>query len=245
MFRKLILSILLLAAAAQARADDGISAILREADMFRLPVKSSRLDVGVTVMVDGKEDKVSKYRVYASPGRKSLILFRSAGELGQKALQLDEKFYLLMPRSQLPVRISPMQKLLGDAAVGDISTMTWSEDYTGSVENKNVDAGGQRCLMLRLTAAREGTTYGQVELYVTKDRHFPVKASLYLASGRLAKEVEFHEGRIGEYTMVSSMTMRDRIQKNRVTEVTYSALKPISVPDNYFNPAYLTRNNVE
>lgn len=245
MFNKALLCLLLLFPAAPAGAADDVAAILRAADAFRLPEKSSRVDVNVSLTVDGKVDKQSLYRVYASPGRKSLIIFRGAGELGQKALQLDDRFYLLMPRSQLPVRISPMQKLLGEAAVGDISTMTWSEDYAGVVAEKNVDVDGHPCLKLELKAAREGTTYGAVDLYVTRDRHFPLKASLYLPSGRIAKTVEFKEGDLGGFRMVTGMIMHDQIQVNRVTDVRYTAIKPMTIPETYYNPAYLTRANVE
>jgi hypothetical protein len=58
---------------------------------------------------------------------------RSPAEPGQKVLMLGDDFWLLMPGSQRAMRITPMQKLLGDASTGDIATMNWADDYGGSV----------------------------------------------------------------------------------------------------------------
>jgi len=41
-------------------------------------------------------------------------------------LMLGDDFWLLMPSSQRPLRITPMQKLLGDASTGDIATLSWA-----------------------------------------------------------------------------------------------------------------------
>jgi hypothetical protein len=46
---------------------------------------------------------------------------------------LGDDFWLLLPGSQRPLRITPSQKLLGDASTGDIATMRWADDYSGSV----------------------------------------------------------------------------------------------------------------
>ena len=53
----------------------------------------------------------------------SLVLMRSPAEAGQKVLMLGDDFWLLMPGSQRPLRITPAQKLLGDASTGDIATL--------------------------------------------------------------------------------------------------------------------------
>lgn len=52
-------------------------------------------------------------------------------------LMLGDNYWLLMPKSRRPIRITPMQKLLGEASVGDISTLTWSDDYQASLEGED------------------------------------------------------------------------------------------------------------
>ena len=59
------------------------------------------------------------------------------------------------------------------------------------------------------------------------------------------KTVEFKEGDLGGFRMVTDMILHDQIQVNRVTEIHYVAIKPMTIPETYYNPAYLTRTNVE
>jgi glutamate racemase/predicted negative regulator of RcsB-dependent stress response len=42
-----------------------------------------------------------------------------------------------MPGSARPLRITPMQKLLGDASTGDIATLRWAEDYGLSAQDRH------------------------------------------------------------------------------------------------------------
>jgi hypothetical protein len=115
-------------------------------------------------------DKERLYRVFAQTAHQSLVLMQSPAEKGQKVLMLGDDFWLLMPGSQRPMRITPMQKLLGDASTGDIATMSWADDYTGTLvgEERCGEAGAvapqQPCLHLSLSAARKGVTYQRIEL---------------------------------------------------------------------------------
>lgn len=86
---------------------------------------------------DGQLEKTNQYDVYVRENRESLVLFQSATEAGQKMLMLGDNYWLLMPKSRRPIRITPMQKLLGEASVGDISTLTWSDDYQASLEGED------------------------------------------------------------------------------------------------------------
>ena len=100
--------------AASALAAD-VKALLREADAYRLTDDASRVETEAKVFKSGTLDKTRLYTVYVKPGRRSLVVFRSPSERGQKMLMLGDDFWLVMPSSQRPLRITPMQKLLGDA----------------------------------------------------------------------------------------------------------------------------------
>ena len=71
--------------------------------------------------------------MFAQGQRQSLVLMQSPAEKGQKVLMLGDDFWLLMPESQRPLRITPMQKLLGAASTGDIASMSWADDYSGQL----------------------------------------------------------------------------------------------------------------
>src|SRR5262249_29367502 len=130
------------------------------------------------------------YVVYVKPGHRSLVVFRSPSERGQKMLMLGDDFWLVMPTSQRPLRISPMQKLLGDASTGDVASITWAEDYDGEVEGEAVTEGVP-CLKLNIVGQRKGVSYTRIVLYLAKSDHRPVFADLYVASDKLAKQAAF------------------------------------------------------
>jgi hypothetical protein len=169
---------------------------------------------------------------------------QSPGEKGQKVLMLGDAFWQIMPQSQRPIRITPMQKLLGDASVGDIATMNWSEDYDGTVAGE-VMVGTIPCLHLSLTARNKGVSYQRIELYLARQGARPIKAELYVASDRIAKQAGFTVERVNGRQQVTEMRIADQIQIGRETVIRYLSRKPRSIPDEYYNPMFLTRNDIK
>jgi hypothetical protein len=241
MFRTLLAAAALLALPAWA-AD--VKALLKEADSYRLIDQSSRVDTEVRVFKRGKLDKTRLYAVYVKPGRRSLVVFRSPSERGQKMLMLGDDFWLVMPASQRPLRITPMQKLLGDASTGDVASMTWAEDYDGRVEGE-VLVDGVPCLKLDITGQRKGVSYPRIVLYLAKSDRRPVQAELYVASDKLAKEAAFKIGVVDGRRLVTEMTLVDRLQQDRRTEVHYLARSRKALSDEYYNPAFLVRADLD
>lgn len=221
-----------------------IKEMLREADDYRLHAQSAKVVTRVELYKDNLLDSDRLYHVYIKPGRRSLVLFKTASELGQKMLMLDDKFWLLLPSSRRPIRITATQKLLGEAAAGDVATMTWSEDYDGKLVDKET-LDGVAALKLDLHSIREGTTYDHILLWVRGDNYQPVQAELYLVSGKLAKIAHYKMGRLEGRPMVVKTYLDDRIQQNRRTVMLYLSIEPMEIPDKLYNPAYLVRENLE
>jgi hypothetical protein len=221
-----------------------VKTLLKEADAYRLTAESLRVDTEVRTFKGGQADKTRLYHVYVKPGRRSLVVFRSPSERGQKMLMLGDDFWLVLPTSQRPLRITPLQKLLGDASTGDIASLTWAEDYDGQVLGDAV-AGGVPCLKLDITGQRKGVSYPRIVLYLAKSDRRPVAAELYVASDKLAKEAAFTFGEIDGRRVVTLMTLTDHIQRERRTEVHYLALSPKTLRDEYYNPAFLVRTDIE
>lgn len=235
------MALLMLMSGVAAAAD--VDAILKKADAFRLSDASAQVETLVQTFKNGQPDKEKRYQVLIRPGGKSLILFRSPGETGQKVLMSGDDYWLLLPGSARPMRITPLQKLLGDAATGDIATMTWSGDYSGVVKGE-VTVDGLPCLELELTATRKSLSYQRVVLQVAKNDSRPVHADLYAASGRRLKQARYTvEQRDGRAT-VTRMTLSDEVQTSRETVVTTLGSKPRQFGDELFNAMYLSRNDV-
>lgn len=242
MFRRLILAAATLLAPPVFAAD--VKAMLREADAFRLATESARVETEVRVLKEGKLDKTRLYAVYVKPGRRSLVVFRSPSERGQKMLMLGDDFWLVLPASQRPLRITPMQKLLGDASTGDVASLTWAEDYDGKVEGEQI-VDGIPCLKLDIAGQRKGVSYPRIVLYLAKTDRRPVQAELYVASEKLAKQAAFRIGDMDGRRMVTAMVLTDRLQQGRETEVRYLSRSAKALGDEYYNPAFLVRADID
>lgn len=243
MFKKMIAAAALLACGA-AMASPDVEAVLKKADAYRLPDGSAQVESLVQTYKSGQLDKEKRYQVLIKPHGKSLVLFRSAGEQGQKVLMVGDDFWMIMPSSARPIRITPLQKLLGDASTGDIANMTWAGDYTGTF-GPETEIGGVPCLTLDLVANRKSLSYQRIVLHVAKKDYRPVHADLFAQSNRKLKQAKFEmEVRDGR-AMVSKMTLIDEVQNNRETVVTTLSSKPRELGAEIFNPMYLTRNDVK
>ncbi|WP_443088433.1 outer membrane lipoprotein-sorting protein [Vibrio sp. LaRot3] len=224
-----------------------VDSLIEQADSYRTDQESAQIISIVRLYKDNKLDKTRQYNVYSRPERESLVVFKSAVEAGQKMLMLQDNFWLQMPKSRRPIRITPMQKLLGDASVGDISTLTWSQDYQGSWQAEEILSDysdvSYATHRLELIATTKGASYQRIVLWLEKENGFPIQADLYLRSGKLAKQAQFTRGVRDNRLAVTAMTLLDAIQPNKKTEIEYQSIKPWLLEDKYYNPSFLARNN--
>nr|WP_245796780.1 outer membrane lipoprotein-sorting protein [Vibrio aerogenes] len=223
--------------------------MLKRADSYRLQAGAARVTTVVRLYKKQVLDKTHLYEVYARPDRQSLVLFQSKTEAGQKLLMLGDNYWLLMPKSRRPIRITPMQKLLGEASVGDISSLRWQDDYQASlIGPTTLTLNGQavKANELALTSKTKGASYARITLWLDQQNDFPLKADLYLRSGKLAKQALF-SGKGTAATgdnppmMVKTMTLLDKIQPAKKTVIEYQDRTPYQLADKYYNPAYLIR----
>ncbi|WP_298236234.1 outer membrane lipoprotein-sorting protein [uncultured Azohydromonas sp.] len=225
-----------------ATAAEDPAALLRAADRWRISDDGLQVETRVQVLGrDGAVEKERLYTVFVQPGHRSLVLMRSPAEAGQRVLMLGDDFWLLMPGSQRPLRITPLQKLLGDASTGDIATLSWAEDYTGTLVGEE-SCGGQPCWHLQLRAARAGVSYQRIELWLGKARREPLRAQLYVQSDKLAKQARFVLDHPEAPTTVAEMVLRDELGTHKKTRVRYLSRTPRRVPEAWLNPMFLARN---
>lgn len=248
-------------ALAGAQPTPDVATLLKDADRTRMTADNLQVDTLVqTFKADGSPDKERRYTVFAQSDRRSLVLMQSPAEKGQKVLMLGDDFWLLMPSSQRPLRITPMQKLLGDASTGDIATLSWSNDYAGTLvgEGACLPAGDSksqektassalsesaRCYQISMSAARKGVTYQRIELWVGKTHHEPVRADLYVQSDKLAKQARFVLDKPGSRdAQVTDMLLTDQLGNGKQTRVSYLARQARTVPAEWLNPMFLANN---
>ena len=242
MFNKILLSLLMAIALSHqvSAATPDPEQLLKDADAWRWSLEAGQVNTRVRAYKGDELDRERSYLVYLVPSqRRSLVLFQHQLEAGQKLLQLDENFWIVLPRSKRPVRITPMQKLMGEASVGDISTMTFSGDYL-PVLMPECSFAEIACWQLDLTAQRKGTTYDRIVLQVAQSDGRPLAADFFLVSGKKAKSATFTVDE--SERRITTMTLLDSIQKNKRTEVYYSSLQSGAVDERCYNPMFLVRD---
>ena len=79
---------------------------------------------------------------------------------------------------------------------------------------------------------------------MAKASGMPVKADLFVNSGKRAKEAWYEAGKLDGKTRIVSMTLLDDIQAGRKTVIHYQSIAPKEAPDEFFNPAALVRNSL-
>ena len=247
MFKSLVSVISLSLATSSLALANNSDDMVKNADQYRLSNDASKVVSHVSLYENGELDKTRDYHVYTRADRQSLVVFKSKVEAGQKMLMLGDNYWLVMPKSRRPIRITPMQKLLGEASVGDISTLTWSEDYQSeliSTEDIVVSGESTSSNLLKLTAKTKSASYQTIDLWLDANNDFPLQADLYLRSGKLAKRAEFTQGQNNGVLSVTEMTLFDKIQPSKKTVIQYQSIEATEIDDKYYNPSYLTRNSI-
>lgn len=217
------------------------------ADNFRLSSQQARVETQVSEFDQNRLVNRRSYHVYLND-HKSLVIFKSAADAGQKMLMLDRQYWLIMPHSRRPIRITPMQKLLGQASIGDIATLTWHNDYR--VEHTQpatlkLDQHTIACEQLTLHANTASASYQRIILWLSVEDNFPLQAAFYLQSGKLAKIATFTAGTLNGQRRVVKMRLSDQLQPRKTTEVNYLSVSHHPLPVKYFNPVFLTRAALE
>jgi outer membrane lipoprotein-sorting protein len=209
-------------------------AILKHADTFRNGWPSYVLHVKITNFESDKADEQKLYEVSQKGTEKTYVEFMSPREKGQHLLMLGDDMWVYLPDTSRPVRITPLERLSGDASNGDIARTNYAADYT-PVFVRSEKVGAEDCNVLDLTAKRKGATYQRILFWVRVDDARPVKAEFYLSSGKFIKSATFDDyASIGGKSQLRRMTLYDQIRHNSHSVLEYSGIAPRELPDKLF-----------
>jgi outer membrane lipoprotein-sorting protein len=168
-------------------AEDGV-AILARVDAARNPLSSFAVDVSLT-SISGKSTESSKFRVYGKGSDRSVVEFVApATEKGKYLLMLRDAMWIYMPSTSRPIRISPLQRLMGQASNGDVARTNFAIDYNPSAVESENDTW-----VLDLAAKDPSIAYARIRLWVDKKSSEPVRADFYVVSGKLIKRAHYAE----------------------------------------------------
>jgi len=158
---------------------------------------------------------------------------------GNTVLMLQSNMWFYKPQLSKPVPISQRQKLLGNAAYGDIAATNYAQDYTATVLADDT-VNGELCTVLDLHANDKKATYDHIKYWIAKGRLVGVKAEYFTVSGKQFKSATM------EYTntvtvdgeerpFISHIRMQSELLSHDVTTLTF--YRPVfqRLPDHLFN----------
>jgi outer membrane lipoprotein-sorting protein len=147
---------------------------------------------------------------------------------------LGEDMWVYLPDTSRPVRITPLERLSGDASNGDVARTNYAADYTPAYV-RTEKRGADDCYVLNLTAKRRGATYQRILYWLRVQDDRPVKAEFYLTSGKLIKSATFDDFlTVDGRAQLRRMTLYDEIRHNSHSVLDYSGIAPRELPDKLF-----------
>ena len=228
-------AVLLLAATLEADSLPDPAALLRQSDHARNGWNSFVVRVRITTYESGKEDEQHLFEVSMKGFDRSYVEFLSPRDKGRHMLMLGDDMWVYLPDTSRPIRITPMERLSGNASNGDVARTNYAADYDAKyLRVERVD--GIDCHVLDLSARRKGATYRRIHYWLRTDSAFPVKADYFLASGKHTKSATFDEYRtVYGQRVLRRMTIYDRIRKDSRSVIEYLSLEPRELPDKLFH----------
>jgi hypothetical protein len=230
-----VLAFLLLAPlSAEGSIARDTAGMLARADSFRLPDDSMKYLVTIVTSDKDRETERDSFLV-SSHGQRSLIEMLSAKSRGQQVLVLNRQMWIKMPKSKRVIRITPLQRLTGQASFSDLARLKFDADYRITA-SKDVLLGDRACVALDLRALAKDETYPAIALWVEAARGYPVKADFFLPSGKRFKSLDFEPPeRIGDREVTTKYAIRDDLHPDQVSSLSVSEIRLTALPDSLFS----------
>jgi hypothetical protein len=197
------------------------SEILRRADEVRNP--SDSFFLRVRVVSSDRPNEPSEFEVSLLGNDKTLVrTVKPSRDRGRNLLMRDTQMWAYIPNLKRAVRVSLSQKLVGQAANGDISRMRWSGDYDARIEKQD-----DKHWTLFLTGKKEG--------------FFPPVSAEYLSvAGKPLKKAQF--------TGYKDMLRRQRPTEIRIQDAVrpddQSVLKVLQMEERKFPASLFVPENL-
>ena len=240
----------LIAAAAVAAPD--AQRILAASDAVRNPGRPFSVSVTLTEFQDGKRvdssTMVTYSRTMAQGGQfASLVRFTApARDTGKLMLKDGQDLWFYDPATKASVRLSPQQRLIGQASNGDVVTVNLARDYAAELgveeEIQDGERKNRRAYRLDLTASAEDATYGRIELWVDAGNNWPLKGRFFADSGKLLKTVYYrrYQSQLGT-DRPTELVIIDGLNQGAVTLMRLTDYSAKNLPGSWFQRDYLPR----
>ena len=212
--------------------------ILEKADMNRSPWPKFVMKAIINYKRRG-EMVEDTYRVYIKDYNKSLVGYLTPPkQKGNLLLMVGNGLWYYAKDTRNAVKITPLQRLSGDASYGDLARLGWSEDYEAIIIGKRMiemNGTSYHTINLELTAHSKGATYYKINLFIEEGTLYPRKADVYLQSGMMMKTLYFTRFEISHgKPMNREILFVDHMKNDEITTLKFEEVELKHVPDRYF-----------
>jgi hypothetical protein len=233
--------------------------VITRTDVVRNPDKPFRMKLLLTEYVDGSARNEIVLRVYSKTDRvsgqfKNLVRYMEPPrDVGKAVLMNGSTMWFYDPASKSSIRISPQQRLVGQASEGDVITVNLAKDYSAKFVGPAVgetladaDHKSRNCWHLELLPSNDNAIYGRIEYWVEKDTYRPVKGKFYSDSGRILKLAYYHkyQEQLGT-PRPSEIILVDAVNTKLVTTINSSGHQATEIPDSWYQREFLPHLKVE
>lgn len=178
---------------------------------------------------------------------RSLVRFVAPARDANKLMLYGGKdLWFFDPGSKASIRLSPQQRLLGQASNGDVVTVNLARDYSAALSGEEDLPDGDRqtrhSYKLALTALSSDLSYPHIELWIDTRSSQPIKARYYADSGQLLKTAYFrrYQRQLGAERPTETVII-DGLNPGWVTVMRFSDWAAREVPDAWLQRDYLPR----
>lgn len=240
------------AAPAIVRADDG-QRIVAAMEAQRDHTLSMRSSVKLTDYVNARVNEEMQLTVYSKPypdlsrSRDLVHIDAPRRDAGKLMLRHGRDLYFYDPAAANTIRISPQQRLLGQASNGDVLSTNFSRDYRAQhMGRETIDDAARKpraCHHVNLVAHGSNAVYPRAEMWIDEASSRAVRGRFYAAGGRLMKIAFYDSYRevIPGSVWATRTLMVDGINNSRITVMEFSGFRPMEMPDHWFQQSFLPR----
>ena len=197
-------------------------------DKYRSQFDNTQLGVTIEEYKNYQVVKSIEYQVYNNDKSDSLVLVKKGKNAGNRILLTSKGMYLLVKKASRPIRITPLQRLIGQASYGDLASLRLSDDYDYTIHSKD-----DNYIILNLTAKSRKSTYRKMTLWLSANDYRPIKADVFLPSGKRFKKVIYSvkDNTVDKIIYVSNSV--DDINSEK-TVMLFKSVKPVKISKRFF-----------
>ena len=226
--------------------------LLAQVDKVRNPGHAFRVQSTLVEYRNGRPQDRVVLDIVAKPSSGSGQLSNLARYLapardkGKLFLMDGSSMWFYDPASSASVRISPQQRLLGQASNGDVLATNFSRDYNATLVDeetiRDADRNTVATWKLELIRKAPGATYNKVEYWVQKSTYYVIKGKFYADSGRPLKSIYYRDFRpaMGGVRPAEALIV-DQVDTALVTKMTFTNYQSVDAPALWFQKDYLPR----